>query len=161
MAKHKDHQRHCRNLKCKRLFKRLDSKQKYCSPACEAEVLANQHPGIAEEWLDLPRRRCDNCPKIFKPKRPDQKYCSTECRNEFKNHHGAFVKLKALVIKEAEKQTQLEERCPECKGKGQVNKGGRLGVVVCETCVNGRVLTRLGRDVLALIQSGHAKEIQQ
>ena len=45
-------------------------------------------------------------------------------------------------------------------GKGQINKGARVGVVVCETCINGRVLTPFGRDVLALVTSGHVKELQ-
>jgi uncharacterized protein (DUF983 family) len=124
-----------------------------------------KHQGRKEEWLNLPRRKCDNCGASYKPKRPvkpkEHGFCKDPCRFQFHRNGGSFVKLKALIEPAVRKSMRLEEICPECNGKGTLNKGARVGVVVCETCINGRVLTPLGADILALVTSGHAARIVQ
>lgn len=124
-----------------------------------------KHQGIKQEWLNLPSKRCLNCPKSFKPTRPDQKFCSDGCRWEFHRYGGAFVRIKDLIEPTVRKALQLEKPCPDCKGTGTVLQDRKAGFysptkVPCETCINGRVLTPFGRDVLALVTSGHVKEVQ-
>ncbi len=120
----------------------------------------NKHQGHKEEWLSLPRRKCDNCGASYKPSQPHQRFCKPLCRFQFSRNGSAILQLKERIAPEVRKQMQLEVVCPECNGKGTVNKGARVGVVVCKTCINGRVLTPLGRDVLALVLSGHAQRLQ-
>jgi hypothetical protein len=138
------------------MFRSLLPKQKYCSDACEAEARANKHQGIKAEWLDLPKRRCKNCPAIFKPRQPTQEFCKPECRWEFHRYGGAYAKLRDKIGTAVREAIRLEVSCPQCDGTGQINKGARLGVVACEKCLNGKVLTPFGRDVLKLLASGHA-----
>jgi hypothetical protein len=107
--------------------------------------------GHKPEWDDLPRRRCANCPVIFKPVQPHQKFHNQQCKDEYHRNGGSFVKVKALIEPTVRKYCRLEDVCPDCKGKGQINKGARLGVVACEKCIAGRVLTPFGRDVLKLL----------
>jgi rubredoxin len=120
----------------------------------------NKHQGMKQEWIMLPRRKCDNCGASYKPKQPTQRFCKPVCRFQFSRNGSAILQLKTKLAPEVRKQIQLEIVCPDCQGKGTVNKGARVGVVVCETCINGRVLTPFGRDVLALVTSGHVKELQ-
>ena len=155
MAKHKNVKKRCKQ--CGKEFKPLDPKKdKFCSPVCEAEAQAAKHQGTKTEWLNLPRRKCDNCGKWYKPRRPKSRFCKDPCRFEFARNGGSFAKLKRLIEPTVARYCQLEVVCPECNGKGTLNKGARVGVVVCQTCINGRVLTPLGRDVLALVTSGNA-----
>lgn len=121
---------------------------------------SEQHRGIKEEWLNLPRRKCHNCGSDYKPKHPKQRFCSDKCRFQFSRNGSAILQLKERIAPEVRKQIQLEQTCPDCDGKGTINRGARVGVVVCEKCINGRVLTPFGRDVLALVTSGHVKEVQ-
>ena len=127
-----------------------------------------QHRGIKEEWLNLPRRKCDNCGKSYKPKHPKQRFCKDQCRFQCLRNGSAILQLKERIAPEVRKQIQLETVCPDCKGKGTrlfnedvrkfTEKRSRDTVqVVCETCINGRVLTPFGRDVLALVTSGHVR----
>jgi len=137
--------------------------QDFCSARCRVKYERHQrgtHQGRKKEWDNLPRKRCKNCPKLFKPSQPTQEFHSAQCRFEYHRHGGSFVKVKALIEPTVRKYCRLEEVCPECKGSGQVNKGARIGVVVCQSCINGRVLTPFGKDVLALCTSGHVKELQ-
>jgi hypothetical protein len=92
----------------------------------------------------------------YKPSQPTQRFCKPQCRFQYSRNGSAILQLKERIAPEVRKQIQLEIACPDCKGTGQVNKGARVGVVVCQTCINGRVLTPLGRDMLALVTSGHA-----
>jgi predicted nucleic acid-binding Zn ribbon protein len=134
--------------------------QDFCSSRCRTKYERHQrgtHQGRKEEWLNLPKRHCDNCGKLYKPSRPDSRYCSSKCRFDFHNHGGSFAALKKLIEPAVRKYCRLEDECPKCAGTGQINKGARVGVVVCETCINGRVLTPFGRNVLALVSSGHVK----
>jgi rubredoxin len=121
----------------------------------------NKHQGRKKEWLTLPRRRCDNCGASYKPAQPTQRFCKAICRFQFSRNGSAILQLKERIAPEVRKQIQLETVCPECDGRGTVNRGARVGVVVCEICINGRILTPLGRDVLALVTSGHAQRIAQ
>jgi rubredoxin len=121
----------------------------------------NKHQGRKEEWLNLPRRKCDNCGVSYKPTQPTQRFHNKTCRFQFSRNGSAILQLKERIAPEVRKQVQLEVVCPKCNGKGTINKGARVGVVVCETCINGRVLTPLGADILALVTSGHAARIVQ
>lgn len=141
---------------------RLD--QEFCTAACRKKFQRHErgtHQGRKEAWLNLPRRKCDNCGTSYKPSQPHQRFCKPICRFQFSRNGSAILQLKERIAPEVRKQIQLEVICPECNGKGTLNKGARVGVVVCETCINGRVLTPLGRDVLALVVSGHAQRMVQ
>lgn len=118
-----------------------------------------RHQGKKEEWLNLPRRKCDNCGTSYKPIQPTQRFCNKVCRFQFSRNGSAILQLKERIAPEVRKQMQLEVVCPECQGKGKINRGARTGFEVCQTCINGRVLTPLGADVLALVTSGHALRI--
>jgi rubredoxin len=120
-----------------------------------------KHQGRKEEWLNLAKRPCDNCGTKYKPSQPTQRFCKPQCRFQYSRNGSAILQLKERIAPEVRKQIQLEVVCPECNGKGTLNKGARVGVVVCETCINGRVLTPLGADILALVTSGHAARIVQ
>jgi len=127
----------------------------------------NKHQGRKEEWLNLPRRKCDNCGASYKPSQPTQRFCKAICRFQFARNGSAILQLKERIAPEVRKQIQLEIPCPECKGTGVVMRRGRTlinedvrKVVVCQSCINGRVLTPFGKDVLALCTSGHVKELQ-
>jgi len=125
-----------------------------------------KHRGIKEEWLNLPRRRCDNCGASYKPNHPKQRFCKDLCRWQFSRNGSAILQLQEKIAPEVRKLIRLEESCPRCKGTGTVIQEKRDGLynptkIVCETCINGRVLTPFGRDVLALVTSGHVKELQK
>lgn len=126
-----------------------------------------KHQGRKKEWLNLPRRKCDNCGASYKPKRPvkpkEHGFCKDPCRFQFHRNGGSFVKLKALIEPAVRKAMRLEEICPDCDGKGTLKKSSGSppfkisGSVVCENCINGRVLTPFGRDVLRFVTSGHVE----
>lgn len=120
----------------------------------------DKHPGRKKEWLNLPRRKCDNCGTSYKPSRPTQRFCKAVCRFQYSRNGSAILQLKEKIAPEVRKQIQLEVVCPECKGKGTIRKvfsSISSGTIVCQTCINGRVLTPLGRDVLRLVTSGHVE----
>jgi len=121
---------------------------------------SGKHQVRKKEWANLPRKRCKNCPVIFRPSQPTQEFHSAECRYEYHRHGGSFVKVKALIEPTVRRYCRLEVACPYCKGTGQINRGARVGMVPCETCINGRLLTDFGRDVLALVTSGHVQELR-
>jgi len=136
----------------------------------------NKHQGRREEWSNLPRRKCDNCGVSYKPSQPTQRFHNPQCRFQFSRNGSAILQLKERIAPEVRKQVQLEVVCPECNGKGTVkrlfnedvrkytefrSKSSHTVEVVCETCINGRVLTPLGADILALVTSGHAARIVQ
>ena len=121
----------------------------------------NKHQGRKEEWSNLPRRKCDNCGASYKPTQPTQRFHNATSRFQYSRNGSAILQLKEKIAPEVRKQIQLEVVCPECNGKGTLNRGARVGVVVCETCINGRVLTPFGRDVLKLVTSGHVGKLYE
>lgn len=102
--------------------------------------------GTKEEWLNLPRRKCDNCGKWYKPTRPNSRFHSDECKFSFHRHGGAYAKLKAVISKEIERQMILTEICKSCKPRRK-NQPRRPG---CKNpdCRNGRQLTSYGKRVI-------------
>ena len=137
--------------------------QEFCTAACrknfQRHERTDKHQGRKPEWLNLPRRKCDKCGTSYKPSQPTQRFCQPVCRFQYSRNGSAILQLKEKIAPEVRKQVQLEVVCPECNGKGNINKGARVGVVVCETCINGRVLTPFGRDVLRLVTSGHVEKL--
>lgn len=67
-----------------------------------------RHPGVSPEWVNLPRRKCDDCGKSYKPKRPmrgdERGFCSDTCRKSYHKHGGAYRKLRAVTEKMVEKR---------------------------------------------------------
>ena len=53
----------------------------------------NKHQGRKEEWLNLPRRRCDNCGASYKPNHPKQRFCKDLCRWQFSRNGSAILQL--------------------------------------------------------------------
>jgi hypothetical protein len=111
-----------------------------------ATAAAQQAKPIAN-WVNL------------KPSQPTQRFCKAVCRFQFSRNGSAILQLKERIAPEVRKQMQLEIVCPACNGKGTFNPGVRRGngIVVCEKCINGRVLTPFGRDVLRFVTSGHVE----
>lgn len=74
--------------------------------------------GVKPEWMNLPRRKCDDCGKSYKPKQPLRKnergFCSSTCRKSYHKHGGAYRKLKGemlkLVYKELEEFKALQRQ---------------------------------------------------
>ncbi len=109
--------------------------------------------GTKPEWLNLPRRPCDNCGKRYKPTRPTSRFCKSECKTSFHRHGGAYRKLKQEIEKEIKRQMNLTETCPECKGKGKIKmKGAEITCPNIE-CSNGKQLTTYGRRLINAIQA--------
>ena len=74
--------------------------------------------GTKPEWLNLPRRKCDNCGKSYKPTRPNSRFCpktaEKNCTAQFHRHGGAYMKLKEEMTKMAAAQyAMLEKRLRE------------------------------------------------
>jgi hypothetical protein len=63
---------------------------------------AQQHRGIKEDWLNLPRRRCDNCGGSYKPKHPKQRFCKDQCRFQFSRNGSAILQLKERIAPEVD-----------------------------------------------------------
>jgi hypothetical protein len=124
---------------------------------------------LSPEWLKLPKRRCDDCGKTYKPVRPRREgemgFCSDNCRKSYHKHGGAYRKLKAETQKMVERlvreRLQLVEPCEMCKGKGTVSSDlygmsttmRKSPSLRCPKCINGGVLTALGRDVFDMLKS--------
>jgi len=107
-----------------------------------------QGRGTNPEWLNLPRRKCDQDGRMYQPTRPNSRFCSDECKRAFHRHGGAYMKLKADTAKEIKRQMGITEKCPFCKGTGK-HKGLRHGVP-CKNpeCKNGRQLTEYGQQLI-------------
>lgn len=120
-----------------------------------------KHQGRKEEWLNLPRRKCDNCGTSYKPSQPTQRFHDAQCRFQYSRNGSAILQLKEKIAPEVRKQIQLEVVCPDCNGKGTLKRGAPKNWPwkVCEKCINGRVLTPFGRDILKLITSGHVEKL--
>lgn len=101
--------------------------------------------GTKPEWLNLPRRKCDNCGKSYKPKRPNSRFHNDACKTSFHQHGGAYAKLLPKIQKEIARQMQLEEKCKACRGKGRVRNQP------CQ-CDQGMQLTPYGRHVINLLE---------
>jgi len=82
------------------------------APILNSEYMASPQikntKGLAPEWANLPRRRCDNCGHTYKPARPvvegQHGFCKPNCRKEFHKHQGAYRQLKELLKKTVEKE---------------------------------------------------------
>jgi hypothetical protein len=110
-----------------------------------------KHPGTKPEWLDLPRRSCDNCGARYKPMRPNSRFCDSNCQKSFHKHGGAYAKLKETISKEISRQMAVLAPCQKCRGTGR-RRRHRHEPCNAPGCQRGRVLTDYGRSVLAAIR---------
>lgn len=113
---------------------------------------------IVPKWANLPRRKCDNCGKSYKPARPLRSidkhgFCGPECKKAFHKNGGAHRQLKAEIEKAiARLRLTTEERCNACKGTAML-KYGKFRGSRCMACIDGKVLTPFGREILGLVAS--------
>jgi hypothetical protein len=60
---------------------------------------------LSPDWVNLPKRKCDNCGTPYKPTRPLRPgvdkfgFCQPSCKKEFHKNGGAFRKLKVMMEK--------------------------------------------------------------